>query len=86
MFERFNQTLETMLSAYVSDNHKDWGRQLPYVMMACRATAHETTGFSPDTGEPKPGYNLLYHYSGNGSCFHVCHSEGFCPFREIVRC
>jgi transposase InsO family protein len=38
-----------------------------------------------DMGDPKPGYNLFYHYSGNGSCFHVCHSEGFCPFREIVR-
>jgi hypothetical protein len=48
MVERFNQTLETMLSAYVSDNHKDWDRQLPYVMMAYRATAHETTGFSPN--------------------------------------
>ena len=48
MVERFNQTLETMLSAYVSDNHKDWDRQLPYVMMAYRATEHETTGFSPN--------------------------------------
>jgi transposase InsO family protein len=48
MVERFNRTLETMLSAYVSDNHKDWDRQLPYVMMAYRATAHETTGFSPN--------------------------------------
>jgi hypothetical protein len=33
---------------YVSDNHKDWDRQLPYVMMAYRTTAHETTGFSPN--------------------------------------
>ena len=48
MVERFNRTLETMLSAYVSDNYKDWDRQLPYVMMAYRATAHETTGFSPN--------------------------------------
>lgn len=48
MVERFNQTLETMLSAYVSDNHKDWDRQLLYVMMAYRATEHETTGFSPN--------------------------------------
>ena len=48
MVERFNRTLETMLSAYASDNHKDWDRQLPYVMMAYRATAHETTGFSPN--------------------------------------
>jgi hypothetical protein len=31
MVERFNQTLETMLSAYVSDNHRDWDRQLPWV-------------------------------------------------------
>ena len=34
MVERFNRKLATMLNAYVSDNHRDWKEQLPYVMMA----------------------------------------------------
>lgn len=48
MVERFNGTLETMLSAYVQENHRDWDKHLPYVMMAYRASEHETTGFSPN--------------------------------------
>ena len=48
MVERFNGTLEAMLSAYVQDNHRDWDKHLPYVMMAYRASEHETTGFSPN--------------------------------------
>ncbi|CAC5412258.1 unnamed protein product [Mytilus coruscus] len=48
MVERFNQTLENMFSAYVSDNHRDWDKQLPYVMMAYRSTEHEITGMSPN--------------------------------------
>ncbi|MCG8033048.1 MAG: DDE-type integrase/transposase/recombinase, partial [Candidatus Thiodiazotropha taylori] len=48
MVERFNRTLATMLSAYVSENHKDWDNQLPYVMMAYRSTDHETTSMSPN--------------------------------------
>ena len=48
MVERFNRTLAAMLSAYVSDNHRDWDEQLPYVMMAYRSAEHETTGMSPN--------------------------------------
>ena len=48
MVERFNRTLATMLSAFVSSNHKDWDEQLPYVMMAYRSAEHETTGMSPN--------------------------------------
>ena len=48
MVERFNKTSATMLSAYVDDNHRDWDVHLPYVLMAYRATEHETTGFSPN--------------------------------------
>ena len=33
MVERFNRTLETMLSAYVSDHQRDWDSHLPYVRM-----------------------------------------------------
>ena len=48
MVERFNQTLATMLSAFVSSNHKDWDEHLPYLMMAYRSTEHETTGMTPN--------------------------------------
>ena len=48
MVERFNRTLAAMLSVYVSDNHRDWNEQLPYVMMAYRSAEHETTGMSPN--------------------------------------
>ena len=48
MVERFNRTLATMLSAFVSSNHKDWDEQLPNVMMTYRSTEHETTGMSPN--------------------------------------
>jgi transposase InsO family protein len=43
MVERFNKTLEAMLSAYVGDHQRDWDSHLPYVMMACRSAEHETT-------------------------------------------
>ena len=48
MVERFNKTLVTMLSSYVADNHRDWDEHIPYVLMAYRATEHESTGFSPN--------------------------------------
>ena len=48
MGERFNKTLATMLSAYVSENHRDWDENIPYVLMAYRATEHESTGYSPN--------------------------------------
>lgn len=46
--ERFNKKLETMLSAYVNDNHKDWVKHLSYVMMAYRSAEHETTCYNPN--------------------------------------
>ena len=48
MVERFNKTLATMLSAYVSDHQQDWDRHLPYVLMAYRSSLHESTGYSPN--------------------------------------
>ena len=47
--ERFNRTLETMLSSFVSTNQKDWDKHLPYLLMAYRATPHETTQTSPNS-------------------------------------
>lgn len=34
MVERFNKTLATMLTAYVSDHQLDWDKNFPYVLMA----------------------------------------------------
>ena len=48
MVERFNKTLCTMLSAYVSDHHRDWDEYLPCVMMAYRSAEQETTGCTPN--------------------------------------
>ncbi|PIK57505.1 Retrovirus-related Pol polyprotein from transposon [Apostichopus japonicus] len=47
MVERFNRTLEDMLSLVVSENQKDWDAWLPYLLMAYRSAEHESTGFSP---------------------------------------
>jgi transposase InsO family protein len=48
MIERFNKTLATMLSAFVSEHQRDWDTYLPYVMMAYRSVDHETTSCSPN--------------------------------------
>lgn len=48
MVERFNKTLATMLSAYVSDHQIDWDKKLPYVLMAYRSSQHESTGYTPN--------------------------------------
>ena len=33
MVERFNGTLDTMMSAYGQEIHRDWDKHLPYLMM-----------------------------------------------------
>ncbi|CAC5409896.1 unnamed protein product [Mytilus coruscus] len=44
MVERFNKTLATMLSSFVEQNQRNWDEYIPFVMMAYRASEHETTG------------------------------------------
>ena len=46
--ERFNRTVQQMLSMFVSEHRNDWDDHLPYVMMAYRATIQESTGCSPN--------------------------------------
>jgi hypothetical protein len=48
MVERFNRTMVTMLSLYVSENQKDWDEKLPCLMMAYRASQHSSTRFTPN--------------------------------------
>ena len=47
MVERFNRTLECMLTMYVEKHQNCWDEYLPYVMLAYRSSVHESTGFSP---------------------------------------
>ena len=46
--ERFNRTVQQMLKTYVRENRDDWDDHLPYVMMAYRATVHESTRLTPN--------------------------------------
>ena len=43
--ERFNHTLESMLSKVISDDQKDWDVHLPKAMFANRTSIHESTDF-----------------------------------------
>jgi len=45
--ERFNHTLEAMLSKTVNENQKDWDIRLPQALFAYCTSIHEATGFSP---------------------------------------
>ena len=47
MVERFNRTLEAQLSKFVDHNQKDWDLHIPFLLMAYRSAAHDTTGCSP---------------------------------------
>jgi transposase InsO family protein len=48
MVERFNRTLKQMLSMYVSEHKRDWDDHIPYLMMAYRASVHESTKCTPN--------------------------------------
>ena len=45
--ERMNRTLWNMLAKVVNEHQTDWSHQLPYVLMAYRASVHESTGYTP---------------------------------------
>lgn len=45
--ERYNQTVETMLRAYVTENHRLWDKVLSKVACAIRTSTHEVTRFTP---------------------------------------
>ena len=45
--ERYNRTVVSILRKYIDANQKDWDVKLPLVLMAIRATPHNTTGVSP---------------------------------------
>ena len=47
MVERFNRTLQDMLTTYVNSNQSDWDIYLPSMLFADRMCTHSTTGQSP---------------------------------------
>ena len=48
LVERFNRTLENMLSKFVSESQRDWDAFVPLLTMAYRATPQSSTGVSPN--------------------------------------
>ena len=48
MIERANRTVIQMLTTLVNEARNDWDDHLPYVMMAYRASVHESTGLTPN--------------------------------------
>jgi transposase InsO family protein len=49
LVERFNKTVEDMLSKYISTDQRDWDEQLPHIMLAYRSSVHESTGQTPSS-------------------------------------
>ena len=47
LVERFNRTLEAMLSKYVNENQKNWDECLQLVMLAYRSSVQESTWQTP---------------------------------------
>jgi hypothetical protein len=47
LVERVNRVLQDMLAMFLNNFRNDWDDHLPYLLMAYRATVHESTGFSP---------------------------------------
>jgi hypothetical protein len=45
--ERFNKTIEEMLSKYVSHHQRDWDQWLPILLLAYRSSVHASTKHTP---------------------------------------
>lgn len=45
--ERVNKTLGTMIRCYISDNHREWDKNLSKLSCAIRTQVHEATGCTP---------------------------------------
>lgn len=46
--ERFNRTLQNMLTSFCEREQKTWDQYLPQLMMACRASQNSSTHFTPN--------------------------------------
>ena len=48
LVERLNRTVGTMITAFVSENQKTWDKDLQLLLMAYRATPHESSKITPN--------------------------------------
>lgn len=48
VLERFHQTLKALLRAYCTELGRDWEDGLPWLLLAAREAAQESTDFSPN--------------------------------------
>ena len=47
VIERMEKTLQNMLAKCVNEEQSNWSKQLPYVLIACRFSVHESRGYTP---------------------------------------
>ena len=45
--KRVNQTVKTMITAFLEENHKEWDLYIPELMFAYNTASQESTGSSP---------------------------------------
>ncbi|VDI48927.1 Hypothetical predicted protein [Mytilus galloprovincialis] len=72
LVERFNRTLQKMLSMFVNKFRNNWDDLLPYLLMAYRATENDSTGVSPH--KMLTGREMVYPLdimAGNPSTVHT---------------
>ena len=48
LVERFNKTLQQMLSIFVNDNRSDWDDYIPFLLMAYRSSQQQSTQCTPN--------------------------------------
>ena len=86
LVERFNRTIETMLSMFVAQNQRDWDEKLPLLTMAYRSTPQASTGFTPNLlmylRELRLPIDLMFQ-GPPGEAFH-CHTEFVDNLRNVM--
>ena len=45
--ERTNRTIKTMISQYVTEDHRDWDENIPAIQFAYNTAVHDATGYTP---------------------------------------
>ena len=48
LVERFNKTLQQMLSIFVNENRSDWDNYIPFLLMAYRSSQQQSTQCTPN--------------------------------------
>ncbi len=77
--ERFNNTVKTMLAAYLEDNKNKWDEHLAKLTFAYNSAKHTTTGYTPYEimfGR-KPKVQIDYFYTDSDNINHNDNNESF---------